>query len=184
MIVRLLYDIFMRLTSLILFQADVLSKLRAIADEQQAQRDYFTGLFDQVLAAVTTGPAVRLIFSARLEDQDLGEITMIQITDTQKVTLSIQPVDAKGNPALVDGAPAWNSSDPSIITVAPSADGLSAVASAAGPLTAEGASVQVSVTVDADLGEGTKEISGTLDVTVVAGAAVSVAINAGAPEEQ
>lgn len=184
MIVRLLYDILMRVTSLLLFQADVRSKLQAIADEQQSQRDYFTGLFDQVLAAVTTGPAVKLIFHATLEDQDLGEITMIQLTDTQKVTLSIQPVDAKGNPALVDGAPTWNSSDPSIITVVPSADGLSAVASAAGPLTADGASVQVSVTADADLGAGVETISGTMDVTVVASKAVSVAINAGAPEEQ
>jgi hypothetical protein len=91
-------------------------------------------------------------------------------------------VDAKNNPAKVEGAPVWTSSEPSFVTVEPSADGLSAVIKAVGPTTAT--PVQINVTADADLGEGVKPITGLLEVSVIAGEAVAVAISAATPEEQ
>lgn len=99
------------------------------------------------------------------------------LTDEQKVQLSIQPVTAAGNPAKVDGTPSWSVSDTTILTLEVAADGLSAWATVTGTL---GAS-QVSVSADADLGEGIRSITATLDVTVVAAEAVSLTINAGAP---
>jgi len=89
------------------------------------------------------------------------------------------PVDAKGNPAPVDGAPAWGSSDPTVATVTPAADGLSAMVAAVGPL----GKTQISVNADADLGEGFESIAGTLEIEVVAGKAVSLSIKTGTPEE-
>ena len=80
----------------------------------------------------------------------------------------------------MDGIPEWSVSDPAILSVTPSVDGLSATVKAIGPL----GSCQVSNTADADLGEGTKPIIGTLDVNVVAGEAVAAVIEAGAPSEQ
>lgn len=111
--------------------------------------------------------------------QLVGE-TMLLLTSTQKCSLSIQPVDAHGNPALVDGTPTWSVADPNILTITPAADGLSAEIVAAGPIGA----TQVSVQADADLGGGVKTIAGTLDVQVAAGEAVGLSISAGTPVEQ
>jgi hypothetical protein len=105
---------------------------------------------------------------------------MLILTDEQQVTLSVAFKTAKGNPATVDGAPTWRSSDDSIATVEPSADGLSAVVKAAGPV----GTVQVSVEADADLGTGSRLITGTLDIDVRAAEAVVADIAAGAPETQ
>lgn len=104
----------------------------------------------------------------------------LKLQDDQKVSLQIAIVDAKGNPAVVDGTPIWSSSNEAILTVVAAADGMSAVATAVGPL---GPS-QIAVTADADLGAGVKPILGTQDVDVVAGEAVSVGITAGTPEPQ
>ena len=105
---------------------------------------------------------------------------MLLITDSQKCALAIAIVDRKGNPASVDGVPAWSSSDATLLTVEAGADGLSAVVTAVGPL----GTAQVNVTADADLGGGVKPIAGVLDVQVVGGEAASVNISAGTPEEQ
>jgi hypothetical protein len=99
------------------------------------------------------------------------------LTDEQKVQLSIQPVTAAGNPAAVDGVPVWSVSDATILTLDVAADGMSAWAISAGPL----GTSQVSVTADADLGAGIRNISAVLDVQVVAAEAVAMAITAGAP---
>ncbi len=104
---------------------------------------------------------------------------MLQLTDSQQCALSIAPVDAKGNPAPVQGAPVWASSAPTVAAVTPSADGLSAniVAGATG-------TAQISVSADADLGDGVTTITGVLDVTVVGGQATSIGIVAGTPVSQ
>lgn len=100
------------------------------------------------------------------------------LTDLQKVALSVAFVDAMGNPAVVDGAPVWASSDETLVTLAPAADGLSAEATTVGPL----GTCQVSVVADADLGSGIESISGLLEITVIADKAVSVNIASGTPE--
>ena len=103
---------------------------------------------------------------------------MITLTDLQKVSCSIKPVDAMGNPAQVDGVPEWSVSDSAMLTVVPSSDGLTAVVSTVGPI----GTAQVTVTADADLGEGLVSISGVLDVTITGSQATSLSITAGTPE--
>ena len=100
------------------------------------------------------------------------------LTDTQKVLLSIQPVDAKGYPAKVDGVPAWDTSDPTVVDIVPSVDGLSCEVFADAPGIA-----QVTVQADADLGSGVRTIAGTLDIQVEPGEAVGLTITAGVPEQ-
>ncbi len=126
------------------------------------------------------GPAVKLVFIAELDGQISYGVTMVNLSDVQKVKLSIQPVDAKGNPAAVDGAPVWLSSNTEVLTVEAAEDGLSAIATAVGPL---GACI-VSVKADADLGEGVTELVGAVDVSVGGSAAVKIDITAGEPESQ
>jgi hypothetical protein len=105
---------------------------------------------------------------------------MLLLTVTQKASLTLDPRDAKGNPAVLDGVPVWTSSDAAVVEVTPAEDGLSAVVRAVGPVGA----AQVNVTADARLGEEVVNLSGVLDVQVQAGEAVSLGIATGAPEEQ
>ena len=107
-----------------------------------------------------------------------ANIMALVLTDEQQVALAIEPKTAAGNPARVDGVPTWQSSDPAIVDLVVAADGLSAVAKTVGPL----GNVQVSVTADADLGEGVRAITGTLDIEVKAAEAVTLGISAGTPE--
>jgi hypothetical protein len=67
-----------------------------------------------------------------------------------------------------------------VATVEPAQDGLSAVVKAADEL----GTTQISVTADADLGEGVAPIAGTIDIEVVGGQAVALSIVAGTPAEQ
>lgn len=100
------------------------------------------------------------------------------LADNQKVALSIAPKSVAGNPAAVDGAPSWRVSDESVLSLEVAADGMSAVVTSTGKL----GTSQVSVSADADLGEGVQTITGLLDIEVKASAAVSLDISAGTPE--
>jgi hypothetical protein len=109
-----------------------------------------------------------------------GRILMLVLTDSQFVTLNVTPVTKAGNPATIDGAPKWSVSDESVLTLEVSEDGLSCKAVTTGKL----GDAQVNVVADADMGEGVVEITGVLEVSVKAGAAASVAVTAGTPEEK
>ena len=125
----------------------------------------------------------RLIFNVSVPGGiKLKDIAMLVLPNDHKVTASIQPVDAKGNPASIDGLPQWTSSSPAIATVTPlPADGSGVFAAEIIPGDALG-TCQINVTADADLGAGTETISGILDVQVVGGKAVGFQISTGAPE--
>jgi hypothetical protein len=103
----------------------------------------------------------------------------LTLTDIQMVSLAIAPVSAAGNPAEVQSV-VWASSDESILTVVASEDGLSAVATTVGPL----GTAQVTVTADADLGEGVVPLTGILDVVVVGSQAATLGVVAGTPESR
>jgi hypothetical protein len=108
-----------------------------------------------------------------------GEVAMLVLKDAQKVTITVSPIDAKGNTAQVDGVPAWAVADPAILTLVPSDDGLTCVATTTGAV----GTTQITITADADLGEGVKTISGLVDVEVVSGMAAGLNIVAGTPED-
>jgi hypothetical protein len=103
----------------------------------------------------------------------------VVLKDNQRVTASVSPVDARGNPAPIDGVPVWAVVGPAVLTLEPSSDGLSCVATTTGELGV----TQLTVTADADLGEGVVTISGLLDVEVIAGIAVGLSVAAGVPED-
>lgn len=94
----------------------------------------------------------------------------LQLLDNQQCSLAIQAEDAAGNPAqLPAGAVSWSSSNSTVCAVVPSADMLSAEIVAQGPL----GTAQIAVAVS--MPDGTA-LNGSLDVTVVAGAASQIAI--------
>ena len=83
----------------------------------------------------------------------------------------LAPKDAKGRPAPVEaGSVVWASSDDTILSVTPSADGMTAVVTSVGAGTA-----RISVSADADLGAGVVTITGVSeDVNVANGNIASV----------
>jgi hypothetical protein len=101
------------------------------------------------------------------------------MTTTQQLTVSINPLDRQKKPAKVDGAAVFTSSDESVATVTGNDDGLSALVVARGV-----GNYSISVSADADLGEGVVTIVGTATGTVTQGEAVSIDVVSGEPEEQ
>ena len=86
------------------------------------------------------------------------------------VELQVAYVDAGGNPAKVDGAVSWQSSDTSIVSVQVDAADTTKCSITSGQNVGQ---AQVSATADADLGTGTRNLVTLLDVTIVAGEAVA-----------
>ncbi len=93
----------------------------------------------------------------------------VSIRNDQKVTLTIQPVDAFGNPAVVEGVPKW-SVDGLGLSLAVSNNGLLALVTPAGPAG--------NYTVTAEFGA----LKSSFEVTVGAGQATGLAITAGDPQ--
>lgn len=100
------------------------------------------------------------------------------LTTDQKARVSFTASDRYGNPASIDGVPRWESSDPTVAFVSTYDDGMAADVVTAGRL----GSAQVSVRCDADLGDGVRELVGVLDVDVVGGEAVMIALTPAAAE--
>ena len=121
-------------------------------------------------------PPVALAYSIHFNNDDGQRIeTMLLKADSAPAHLSVKAVDSKGNDAQVEGEFQWSSSDESIATVVADPGGAGAVVSVVGPL----GECLITAKADADLGEGVKEIIGTLPLVVVAGEAVEVQITEG-----
>jgi hypothetical protein len=97
----------------------------------------------------------------------------------KRVPVSFVVKDKFGNDAAVDGTPAWQSSNPDVLAVEPDADGKSAVVRALGPI----GTAQITVTVDADLGEGVKTLIGAVALDSISGEANVLALTVGAEED-
>lgn len=105
------------------------------------------------------------------------------IRDNEMVAAMAKPKDSKGNPAEVQN-PTWLSADTSKVTVdVDPGNPLAATVKAVGPLT-DGTPVRVTLDADADMGDGVVPIQGVLDVNVIAGQAVTVDLEVGAPTPQ
>lgn len=109
----------------------------------------------------------------------------ITITDSQTVTVTVTgATDKKGNPAPLDGVPTFASADETICTFAadPSdASGMTGIITAVGPLTSATA---VSITADAQLGDGVTNIVVNGLVEITSGQATGFAVTVGTPVEQ
>lgn len=86
-------------------------------------------------------------------------------TDQNYPNATISFQTSSGQPANVDGVPTWASSDETVLAVEPNADGMSALINTVAPGTA-----RITVTADADLGQGTQTITGVSeDINVTMG---------------
>lgn len=90
------------------------------------------------------------------------------------------PVDAKGNPAKIQGDVVWSVSDETVLRLTPTDNPNVVTVVAVGPVGA----ASVTVSGDADLGEGVTTISSTLAFEIVGGQAIGFTFNVGSPREQ
>jgi hypothetical protein len=113
----------------------------------------------------------------RVQDLDTGlivegRITLMVLTDTQKARITFgQPLDRKGFPAKVqDGSVTFSISDDSAVVTQDPADPFSADVVAAHP-TPDNQPATITISADADLGEGVKTITGVEPLIVTSGEA-------------
>lgn len=122
--------------------------------------------------------AVALTIDFKVDDQTTEGALFMTITDSQQVVATIKPVNKRGQPAPVQpGSVLWTG--PSFVAITPAPDGLSATIVAMGI-----GSGELSVSADADLGEGVVTISGTVPFEVIPSQATSVGFEFGTPTEQ
>lgn len=88
---------------------------------------------------------------------------LITITNEEKIQVTLAPTTAAGNPASLDGAPIWTVTEGDA-TLEVAEDGLSAFLVSG----AADTNSKITVSADADLGEGVINITDTIDLAVVA----------------
>lgn len=103
-------------------------------------------------------------------------MTAVQITTLQKVNISAAFEDSAGIVVPIVGTPVWATSDATIATIAPSADGSNADVISVAPGT-----VQITVTAEGDATPGKDTITAEQDVIVVADEATQVILTVSAP---
>lgn len=144
--------------------------------------DHISQVVDQILAiASLPQPRVRFALgpvSTRTLTQGTTAMA-ITLTDIQHVPAALQELDAAGNPVPADFAapPTWTSSDDTVVTVTPSADGTTADISTTGKL----GSAQVTVTATTNSGTA---LTGIGDVTVVTSGATTISVTFGTPVDK
>jgi hypothetical protein len=125
--------------------------------------------------------AIRSLMTVRFNEFSItaeGNV-MYTLPVDHTVQMKVAYVDAKGNPATIDGDVSWASSDEAIATV--SVD--SADSSIVRVTPAAVGQVQITAACDADLGAGVRELITIADISIVAGEAVAGTISpVGEPE--
>jgi hypothetical protein len=105
---------------------------------------------------------------------------MLVLTTTQKANYRAEFLDRKDHVTVVQGAPVWTVSNPAAVELVPSNDGLSCDVIAVAPAS----EFQISVTGDADFGDGVEPVVLSDSIRVDPGRAVGGRLVAGAPVEQ
>lgn len=119
--------------------------------------------------------AVKLLFNVVIDGVLHKGVRNLQAKPSQEFDVTLGFTDAQNNPATVQGVPVWTNSNDTIISMVPAADGLSAVI---GGIQGTGTG-QITVTADADLGDGVTDIIGILDVEIISGQATVITLNTG-----
>jgi hypothetical protein len=104
---------------------------------------------------------------------------MFQLRRGYEVDVTVAFTDDSGNSAAVDGVPVWSLDDPSVFTLVAAEDGLSAVLQGTGETV--GATTVLTLTADADLGEGVVHVTVSEDVQLVSGQATTASFGFGEP---
>jgi hypothetical protein len=103
-----------------------------------------------------------------------GDRMAYTLAADKMVSVRVDYVDAQNNPATVDGPVTWDTSAPDVVSVVADQSDSQVCSITAGT---QLGTAQVTARADADLGQGTRELITTLDVTIVAGEAIAGVIS-------
>jgi hypothetical protein len=103
---------------------------------------------------------------------------MQQLRHQWEMDVVVSFTDDQGDAAQVQGDPQWVSNDVNTIAIVATSDPFTATLQAVG---AVGSTTGVSVSADADLGEGVVPVQASDDITIVSGVATSAAFSYSAP---
>jgi hypothetical protein len=153
--------------------------------------DTISAGFDKVVSNQLPDLSSKRLITVRVQIADLnltieGDVRKMNLTDTQQATAEFgQPVDKKGFPASIqDGSAAFSASDDSVTVTQDSGNPLKCLVVANHPSDPAGAAI-VTLTADADLGDGVKPITGSFAVLVTSGEATGFGpVTEGPAEEQ
>lgn len=96
-----------------------------------------------------------------------------------EVDVTVSYVDDAGAPASVQGAPTWVIADPTVMSITPAPDGMSALLRGTGDVI--GSTTRLSVEADADLGECIVPILVTEELQLISGQATTASFGFGEP---
>jgi len=100
-------------------------------------------------------------------------MALYTVTNEQKLPVTLAPITASGKPATLDGVPTWTVVEGDA-TLEVAEDGLSCVL-----VSGEVGNSVIEVSADADLGEGVRSLTDTIDLAVVSAEASSLGLVAG-----
>src|ERR1017187_763242 len=129
-----------------------------------------------LLLANRKKPRGRLRLSIVLQTKGADNMLNGNLPQTWSVLITAAFEDPTGKVQPLAGTPAWESSDETIATVAPAADGLSATITGIGPGTAK-----ITVTAEADPVPGKNTLTAEADITVLAPEDTQVVLTLGTP---
>ncbi len=116
-----------------------------------------------------------------------GEITEMVLTDSQQATITFgQPLDKRGKNAKIQpGSVTFSIDNPAVATVTQDANDQFSALVVVLDTTPDGAPATITISADADLGDGVKTITGVEPLIVIAGEAVGFGnATVGEPTEQ
>ena len=122
------------------------------------------------------GTARLTLLSNGLTVEFQGDFAMLLPVD-KKVSATVLFTDAAGNAAGVEGIPVWGTDRPDLLSIEVDPAGYAATITPLGPL----GSAQVTVSADADLGEGVVPLVVLGQLDIIAGQAVAGVINFSEP---
>jgi len=98
---------------------------------------------------------------------------LVTIDNESKIEVTLAPATASGNPAPLDGVPSWSVIEGDA-TLEVSEDGLSCFL-----VSGEVGNSVIEVSADADLGEGVRSLTDTIDLAVVSAEASALGLSVG-----
>lgn len=163
------------------WEQKVFEAIQAVAHELHLLREDFRLLGQKPNAHLDI--EIGLVKDKKTKEENT--MTTVQLTNLQTVTITVAPKNRKGKPAPIDGVPVWTVQSGNC-TVAPAADGKSALITTPDAVDADpGANTtEILVEADADLGAGFVPIDETIQVVVSAEAATTLGVEVGTPVDK
>lgn len=111
---------------------------------------------------------------------DQPESNQTTLNNLQEVEVQVAFTDDAGRAVSIDGPPRWQANDETLIEVDVAEDGRSAIVRTLGGT----GSTFVTVSADAQLGDGVRSISGAFDVTITESGDVRIQFSFGTPRNR